>query len=314
MNNKRVKELKNKIILEAEGCFNNKFKLKINHYLSGDNLLKPKSIALISEDNKTLINYDFYKNNGNEELINLNNYFFKFFKQNIERNYIIGEQLSKFRKEIKLINDFFMLIKKLNNISDKITLKELRKEKGLTQQELANELGTSLRTIQHWENIGIANKMTQKLISLYFSVPEKLIQFDISKDFGFKNKYIFGDNRFEYTFKHLESWLPFFDKCLISIDNKDGINVFKKYNFSNKVILCKGHNKEINTIINDKNINSILLIDECENVNSDYLVQLINKKKRFKEVELFSTNDFKTYGQGEYSLKYKEIINTNKIN
>ena len=33
----------------------------------------------------------------------------------------------------------------------KINLKEIRKELGLTQQKIANELGVNLRTIQKWE-------------------------------------------------------------------------------------------------------------------------------------------------------------------
>ena len=51
-------------------------------------------------------------------------------------------------------------------------LKELRKEKGLSQKALANELGVHYRTLQNWEN-GESNIKPEKakLLADYFSVP-----------------------------------------------------------------------------------------------------------------------------------------------
>lgn len=50
-------------------------------------------------------------------------------------------------------------------------LKELRKEKGLSQQALANELGVHYRTLQNWEN-GESNIKPEKaeLLADYFGV------------------------------------------------------------------------------------------------------------------------------------------------
>nr|DAE25683.1 MAG TPA: Repressor protein CI [Siphoviridae sp. ctC6Q17] len=52
-------------------------------------------------------------------------------------------------------------------------LKELRKEKGLSQQALANELGVHYRTLQNWENGETDIKLSQaKMLADYFGVSE----------------------------------------------------------------------------------------------------------------------------------------------
>lgn len=60
----------------------------------------------------------------------------------------------------------------------KKTIQELRKEKGLTQQQLANDLGVNLRTIGKWEHheVNIPQR-THKLLSLYFHTKEENIDF-----------------------------------------------------------------------------------------------------------------------------------------
>lgn len=60
----------------------------------------------------------------------------------------------------------------------KKTIKELRKEKGLTQQQLADELGVNLRTIGKWEHREVnIPQATRKLLSLYFKTKEENIDF-----------------------------------------------------------------------------------------------------------------------------------------
>lgn len=63
----------------------------------------------------------------------------------------------------------------------KKTLRELRKEHHLTQQELANELGVNTRTIQTWENKEYnrtkISPVKRKFVSKYFNVKEEDIDF-----------------------------------------------------------------------------------------------------------------------------------------
>ena len=60
----------------------------------------------------------------------------------------------------------------------KKTIKELRKEKGLTQRQLADELGTDIKTINNWEN-GRTHmpKSRREFIAKYFNVTKKDIAF-----------------------------------------------------------------------------------------------------------------------------------------
>ena len=52
-------------------------------------------------------------------------------------------------------------------------LKELRKEKGLSQKALANELGVHYRTLQNWEKGETDIKLSQaKMLADYFGVSE----------------------------------------------------------------------------------------------------------------------------------------------
>lgn len=81
--------------------------------------------------------------------------------------------------ELGIIYAFQNIAKVLkeNNLRQ-FTLKELRTKEHLTQKELASELGTNLRTIHNWETSGINLGSNRKLISLYFNIPEKLIDFE----------------------------------------------------------------------------------------------------------------------------------------
>lgn len=63
----------------------------------------------------------------------------------------------------------------------KKTLKELRKEHHLTQQQLADELGVNIRTIQTWENKEYKrtriSPVKRKFVAKYFKVKEEDIDF-----------------------------------------------------------------------------------------------------------------------------------------
>lgn len=50
-------------------------------------------------------------------------------------------------------------------MSDLINVKEIRKERGLTQTQLADECGVTLRTVQNWENGGVIPEVTQRYLS-----------------------------------------------------------------------------------------------------------------------------------------------------
>lgn len=60
----------------------------------------------------------------------------------------------------------------------KYTLKDLRKKKGLTQKQLASELGLGLRTVSKWENNpSTIVKHFQLLLSYFYGVSVKDIDF-----------------------------------------------------------------------------------------------------------------------------------------
>lgn len=60
----------------------------------------------------------------------------------------------------------------------KETIRELRKEHGLTQQQLADELGVDIRTVQYWEVKGRkVSAPKRKFIAKFFKMEEKDIDF-----------------------------------------------------------------------------------------------------------------------------------------
>lgn len=68
-----------------------------------------------------------------------------------------------------------------------LKIKRLRKEKGLTQEELAERLNVSLMTVRRWEwgNTSPNSKMLVELADVLGTTPEKLLSDDTEENDGF---------------------------------------------------------------------------------------------------------------------------------
>lgn len=320
----KVEKLKAKIIKEAKDYFEKgNFEIEINAPSIGKSSYDVKFVCLYRINTKfkqEIISYE--ENDNGKSSFYFNQHFLK--NKKLTQSVITEENFYDLKQTVALANDFIQLVFELTN-SSKITLKDLRKNKGLTQQQLADELGTSARNVQYWENTGVTSSMTKKLISLYFKVPEKLIDFEVVKSNGFKNKFIYGEKRFKYVADNLESWLPFFDKVIILLGEKQSkkqMNLFKPL-LSDKVILCKNkkeYDDEMKSIIENNKINSLLVISDYD-ITSEYGNFYLNrfvllkytentKKKRNTTAKYIDLVDDT---EGFYPCSHgREVINTDK--
>lgn len=318
MDNK-FEKLKTKIIKEAKGYFKKgDFGIEVNAPQIGKSSYDIKFVCLYRINVKLkqeIITYEM--NDNSKSSFYFNQHFLK--NRELTHSVITEENFYDLKQIVTLVNDFIQLVFELTN-SSKITLRELRKNKGLTQQQLADELGTNTRNVQYWESTGVNSSMAKKLISLYFKVPEKLIDFDVVKSNGFKNKFIYGKKRFKYVADNLESWLPFFDKVIILLGEKQSkkqMNLFKPL-LSNKVVLCKSqkeYDDETKAVLeNNDKIHSLLIISDFNTsleyekpylsryVLSGHAKNIKGVKNTIKYIDLNDNEDFCPRG--------REIINT----
>lgn len=222
--------------------------------------------------------------------------------------YLCESKLDDFIWKLHFINDFVTFVEMLSN-NNLITIKELRESRGLTQKQLAEELGTSTRTVQDWENNGVNSAMGRKLISLYFNVSEKSIMFETRKDCGFKNKFIFGENKEKYVLNHLASWMPFFNKVLILSDKKSFNILSKKENINiikpSELRICPVEKAKKIIENNNKNTLIIVSLEEYHHLEDSFYKELFNQNNK-----IVLLNEF----ENEINFKERnyETINTNE--
>lgn len=217
----QIEELKNKIIKETKSLFrwenepNVAIKVmrkrSINREIKQIDLIKNKEVII----SFTPFSEQFYIKEGV-----LYDRAFSVYPE-CDRTY-----LQETLQGIAILKDFVSLVNLLVPHKKTVfTIKELRKQNGITQQQLADRLGTNLRTVQNWENKGIGSTMTRKLISMFFNVPEPCIDFEpCEEENDFRNKIIFNDFN-TYVSEHLKSWLSSFKKILIIKDDKINFSI-----------------------------------------------------------------------------------------
>lgn len=296
--NEKMRELKNKIVQQTIRVFGCKVAdIKIT---KDSRIDKIRAIALIcGEEERQLIVY----NNVDHDIL-IDNTRLSLRKTSYIRNSEVEEFISKFH----LVNDFLSFIEMVQN-HNLFTIKELRKERKLTQKQLAEELGTNIRTVQQWENNGVNSAMTRKLISLYFNVSEKSIIFETRKDCGFKNKFIFGENKEKYVLNHLASWRSFFDRILILSDKKPFNILSKKENIN----IIKPSELRINPVEkakkivenNNKNTLVIVSLEEYYHLKDSFYKEFFSKNNK-----IILLNEFEK--EINFEKRNYEIINTSK--
>lgn len=223
-------------------------------------------------------------------------------------SFIRNSELEEFIAKFHLVNDFLKFLEMFVETHEKFSIKELRENRRLTQKQLAEELGTSTRNIQKWENVGVNSAMSRKLISLYFNVSEKSINFETRKDCGFKNKFIFGKNKEKYVLNHLASWMPFFDKILILSDKKTFNSLGKKENIN----IIKSSELRMNPIEkaekiienNNKNTLVVISLEEYYHLKDSFYKELFSKNNKIVLLNEFEKEI--NFEGGNY-----ELINTN---
>lgn len=296
--NKKAKKLKEKIIqqtLERFHCNTATVEIKRENSFTK----RVKGVVLTYGDEKRQL---IYYNNNNcsiqmDSRLSIG-----------KTTYLCESKLDDFIWKLHFINDFVTFVEMISN-NNLITIKELRESRGLTQKQLAEELGASMRAVQQWENHGVNSAMAQKLISLYFNVPEKSIMFETRKDCGFKNKFIFGENKEKYVLNHLDSWMPFFDKVLILSDKKTFNILSKKENIN--IIKPSGLRmnpvEKAKKIVENNNKNTLVIVslEEYYHLEDSFYKEFFSKNNK-----IVLLNEF----ESEINFKERnyETINTNE--
>ena len=171
-------------------------------------------------------------------------------------------------------------------------LKELRKEKKLTQGELAKKIGVHYRTLQNWEN----NKAEIK------SDKAQLLADELGVSVGYLLGY--SDNvESDYSDWVLDTVdkVNWFEK---HITNEDS-DKYRKRKFRNFVIFLKKNN----IILNDdeiKNFFNLLLVSDLSSGLKNSLYSKIIDEDFLKAVEFLENNGYKIFFDKSYNDKPKD--------
>lgn len=164
------------------------------------------------------------------------------------------------------------------DLSDK--LKELRKDKGLTQKQLATATGLSLASIISYENgLRKPNFKALTILEEYFGVSGEYLNGTITKKEYFKKQNVVNNN-LDSIYVSMQN----FQKMMSCLDSEDQIYVTELFN------------KFLNYISNIQNIdfenhNELAMINAYTSLNKIGQRELVNRGIEMSEISRYSDED-----------------------